>query len=134
MEMLRQFPQHVVLFQHHDGVVQPTAEQHRFNGVPADQHRGYGQQDQWYRDNQRRFPGGVGQLAGRSVVVVVTVSFPALHHRPARLAVEGQVQQPEAVQRGDQHPEHDGEIGDAAAPAMRFRDRLDDGVLGVKSR
>ncbi len=138
VEMVAQFTEYVIGFLDEYGVAEKIAKQHRADGQETDHHRGNRQQHQRQGHDPGRLVRCVGQMAGlmmAMVIVMRVVPMPVLVliDHIARLAVEGHVQQAEAVQRGDEHAGQHAEIRIAGADAMRLPDRLDDGVLGEES-
>ncbi len=104
---------HVGDLQH---ALEEVSEEHGFDGVPADDHRGNGQQDQRHGDHRRRL---LEVLLG----VLVTRS----------LAVEDQEVHAETVERRDEDARHQQPVGIGGTGDLRVAYRLDDGVLGEET-
>ena len=116
-EVLAQSGEHVVLGQHEEALAEVLAEEHRLDSDPADEHRRYREQD----ERQRNHP-------GRLVEVLACVLVHALR------AVKDEKVEAEAVQRGHEDPDDDAPIGEVVPRHLGKMHRLDDGVLGKRSR
>src|SRR3546814_8636115 len=90
------------------------------------------------RDVARARIADVRLLAGRLIVrVIVRVAVEGvldmLRRGPARLAAEGEEDEPPAVEAGEQRREHADEEGEATDRGAAGEGRLDDGVLRLEA-